>query len=115
MEGATHASDTFSPVSIVSHMVLVISLPVDRGKRSASHSITGSIFLVVARVFETQACMSCHTIRGTAATGRFGPDLTHLMSRQTLASGAADNNVQTLKQWIQNPASFKSACLMPAM
>jgi len=67
------------------------------------------------RVFETQACMSCHTIRGTAATGRFGPDLTHLMSRQTLASGAADNNAQTLRQWIQNPASLKSACLMPAM
>src|SRR6202034_4329120 len=28
------------------------------------------------KVFETQACMNCHTISGTAATGRFGPDLT---------------------------------------
>src|SRR5712692_8932572 len=27
------------------------------------------------RVFETQACMNCHTISGTAGTGKFGPDL----------------------------------------
>ena len=27
-------------------------------------------------VFERQACMNCHTVSGTAATGRFGPDLT---------------------------------------
>ena len=40
-------------------------------------------------VFETTACINCHTVRGTVATGRFGPDLTHLMSRATLAAGAA--------------------------
>jgi cytochrome c oxidase subunit II len=66
-------------------------------------------------VFETEACMSCHTIRGTAATGRFGPDLTHLMSRQTLGAGAAPNTVQNLSAWIKDPATFKSGCLMPAM
>ena len=33
------------------------------------------------RVFETNACMNCHAVSGTAADGRFGPDLTHLMSR----------------------------------
>jgi cytochrome c oxidase subunit 2 len=37
--------------------------------------------------FETLSCMNCHTIAGTAATGRFGLDLTHLMSRSTIASG----------------------------
>jgi cytochrome c oxidase subunit II len=66
-------------------------------------------------LFETQACMSCHAIQGTAATGRFGPDLTHLMSRQTLGSGAAVNNAQNLREWIEDPGSFKSGCLMPAM
>jgi len=45
------------------------------------------------RVFERQACMNCHTVSGTAATGRFGPDLTHLMSRATLASGAMDKEL----------------------
>jgi cytochrome c oxidase subunit II len=67
------------------------------------------------RVFETQACMNCHTIRGTAATGRFGPDLTHLMSRDTLASGAALNTRENLRQWIKSPDSFKPGSLMPAM
>src|ERR1700722_9770244 len=66
-------------------------------------------------VFETQACMNCHTIAGTAATGRFGPDLTHLMSRSTLASGAAANNAKNLRQWIKAPDSFKSGAQMPAM
>ncbi|WP_446744764.1 cytochrome c oxidase subunit II [Silvibacterium acidisoli] len=66
-------------------------------------------------VFETQACMNCHTIRGTVGTGHFGPDLTHLMSRDTLASGAALNNPQNLRQWIKDPDSFKPGSLMPAM
>src|ERR1700676_3306407 len=43
------------------------------------------------RIFETTACMNCHAVTGTAATGRFGPDLTPLMSRRTIASGAAKN------------------------
>jgi cytochrome c oxidase subunit 2 len=67
------------------------------------------------RVFETQACMNCHTIRGTAATGRFGPDLTHLMSRGTIAAGAALNTPENLRQWIKAPDSFKPGSLMPAM
>jgi cytochrome c oxidase subunit II len=67
------------------------------------------------RVFERQACMNCHTISGTAATGRFGPDLTHLMSRATLASGAANNTPANLRQWIKSPDTFKRGALMPAM
>lgn len=67
------------------------------------------------RVFETEACINCHTIRGTAATGRFGPDLTHLMSRDTIASGAAPNTPQYLRQWIDDPDSIKPGALMPAM
>ena len=59
--------------------------------------------------------MNCHTIRGTAATGRFGPDLTHLMSRSTLASGAMMNTRDNLRQWIKDPDSFKPGSLMPAM
>ena len=67
------------------------------------------------RLFETQACMNCHTISGTAATGKFGPDLTHLMSRVTLASGAMDNTPANLRLWIKSPDTFKNGALMPAM
>lgn len=66
-------------------------------------------------IFETQACINCHAVQGTVATGRFGPDLTHLMSRQTLAAGAMANNAGNLRAWIQDPSKFKNGCLMPAM
>jgi cytochrome c oxidase subunit 2 len=66
-------------------------------------------------VFATTACMNCHAISGTTATGRFGPDLTHLMSRGTLASGAAENKPANLRLWIKNPDAIKPGSLMPAM
>lgn len=67
------------------------------------------------RVFETTACINCHAVRGTVANGRFGPDLTHLMSRDTIASGAAPNTPENLRLWIQNPDAIKPGSLMPAM
>ncbi len=67
------------------------------------------------RIFEQTACVNCHTIAGTIANGRFGPDLTHLMSRQTIASGAALNTPENLKLWIHHPDSIKPSSLMPAM
>lgn len=66
-------------------------------------------------IFESEACMNCHTISGTAAKGTFGPDLTHLMSRATIAAGAATNTPGNLRAWIQNPSAFKPGAPMPAM
>jgi cytochrome c oxidase subunit 2 len=67
------------------------------------------------RVFETTACINCHAVGGSAANGRFGPDLTHLMSRETIASGAAGNTKENLRLWIQKPDAIKPGSLMPAM
>jgi cytochrome c oxidase subunit 2 len=67
------------------------------------------------RVFETTACINCHTVRGTAANGRFGPDLTHLMSRATIASGVAENTPENLRLWLKEPDAIKPGSLMPAM
>jgi len=67
------------------------------------------------RVFETTACINCHSVNGTVANGRFGPDLTHLMSRSTIAAGAALNTPENLRLWIQNPDAIKRGSLMPAM
>ncbi len=66
-------------------------------------------------VFETEACVNCHTVVGTPARGTFGPDLTHLMSRATIAAGAAANTPQNLRVWIKDPNTFKPGALMPAM
>jgi cytochrome c oxidase subunit II len=67
------------------------------------------------KVFESEACVNCHTIAGTSAHGTFAPDLTHLMSRATLASGAAANTPENLRAWVENPNTFKPGALMPAM
>lgn len=67
------------------------------------------------RVFETTACINCHAVGGTPANGRFGPDLTHLMSRATIASGAAANTTDNLRLWLENPDAIKPGSLMPAM
>jgi cytochrome c oxidase subunit II len=65
--------------------------------------------------FESFACVNCHTIHGTVASGLFGPDLTHLMSRQVIASGALTNTPEHLRGWIHNPDESKPGSLMPAM
>jgi len=67
------------------------------------------------RIFETTACINCHAVSGTVADGLFGPDLTHLMSRETIASGAALNTHENLRLWIHNPDAIKPDSLMPAM
>ena len=67
------------------------------------------------RVFELTACVNCHAISGTPAKGRFGPDLTHIMSRDTIAAGAAPNTPQKLRLWIKNPDAIKPGSKMPAM
>jgi len=67
------------------------------------------------RIFETTACINCHKVAGTVANGRFGPDLTHLMSRDTIAAGAALNTPENLRLWILKPDAIKPGSLMPAM
>lgn len=67
------------------------------------------------KVFEETACINCHSVDGTVATGRFGPDLTHLMSRATIAAGAAPNDAANLRAWVASPDAVKPGALMPAM
>ena len=59
-------------------------------------------------------CASCHRIRGTAAMGGFGPDLTHVGSRRTIAAGTAPNTRARLTAWIIDPQQLKPGALMPA-
>jgi len=66
-------------------------------------------------VFQRNACISCHTVAGTIATGRFGPDLTHVASRDTIASGSVPNTSTNMRAWVDNPAHFKPGALMPEM
>ena len=60
-------------------------------------------------------CVMCHTVRGTAAGGGVGPDLTHVASRTTIAAGTLPFDHVNLQQWIRNAQAFKPGAKMPAM
>ncbi len=66
-------------------------------------------------VFYNSACVYCHTIRGTLASGKVGPDLTHLAGRSSLGAGMLDNNVGNLSGWIVNSQALKPGNQMPPM
>ncbi len=81
------------------------------------------------QLFLRTSCVNCHTIRGTTAQGKFGPDLTHLMSRETIGScmvpldpakvppGIARTflDPDPLTAWLIDPQTVKPGCLMPNM
>jgi cytochrome c oxidase subunit II len=88
---------------------------VQQQQRPASGAAPGPASIRGERVFESTACVNCHVVSGTPANGRFGPDLTHLMSRDTIAAGAAPNTPQMLRLWLRNPDAIKPGSKMPAM
>ena len=59
------------------------------------------------------ACLGCHTIRGTSATGTAGPDLTHVDARATLAAVTIRNDPRSLAEWIRDPQHVKPGNKMP--
>jgi cytochrome c oxidase subunit 2 len=64
--------------------------------------------------FLAAGCGACHTIRGTAAAGVIGPDLTHVGSRATLAAGTLPNDPESMRRWIAAPDVIKPGVRMPA-
>ena len=65
-------------------------------------------------LFLNGPCVMCHTVRGTRAMGRAGPDLTHVASRKMLAAGTIPNTRGHLAGWILNPQRIKPGAKMPA-
>jgi cytochrome c oxidase subunit 2 len=65
------------------------------------------------KVFAARACSTCHTIRGTSAAGKLGPDLTHIASRKAIAAGVLENTRGSLAAWIADPQTIKPGNNMP--
>lgn len=63
-------------------------------------------------VFESR-CAGCHAVRGTQAGGVYGPDLSHLMTRASLADGTIPNKGGYLAGWIADPQHIKPGSRMP--
>ena len=66
-----------------------------------------------AGLFVSAGCAACHRVRGTAANGLAGPDLSHVASRRTLGAGILPNNRGTLIGWIGNAQAIKPGNRMP--
>ncbi|HEX6533157.1 MAG TPA: cytochrome c oxidase subunit II [Gemmatimonadaceae bacterium] len=102
------------------HMALmVVAEPAGRfrawlaAQRQPAAPPTDSLRARGERVFLGADCTLCHSIAGTPAGGRQGPDLTHVGSRLTLAAGTLPNTRRNLAGWIVDPQSTKPGSLMP--
>lgn len=60
-------------------------------------------------------CGNCHAVRGTDAAGVYGPDLSHLASRQMIAANSFPNTPGYLSGWISDPQAMKPENLMPKL
>lgn len=67
------------------------------------------------QVFLGSACVYCHTIKGTNASGNVGPDLTHFAGRKSIGAGILPNTPGNLAGWIANSQSIKPGNAMPPM
>lgn len=103
------------------HMSMtVIAEPPDRFKAWWDHQLASqpaavSEASIAGQSTFIQKCGACHTVRGSGASGILGPDLTHLMTRSTIAAGTLPNTEGHLSGWIADPQSVKPGAYMPRL
>jgi cytochrome c oxidase subunit 2 len=64
--------------------------------------------------FISNGCGACHSVRGSAADGRLGPDLTHIGGRLGIGADVLDRNADAIAHWITSTDHIKPGVLMPA-
>ena len=83
--------------------------------KTSTQPKVGSLEQEGQQAFLGSACVYCHTIAGTNASGTLGPDLTHLASRQTIGADLLPNTSGNLAGWILNSQTLKPGNHMPPM
>ena len=64
-------------------------------------------------LFRKMTCINCHNINGAGGGTQYGPDLTHVASRSTLAAEVVENTRENLVRWLTDPQAVKPGSLMP--
>jgi cytochrome c oxidase subunit 2 len=102
------------------HMgMMVIALPVEefaawrRGQAAAASAPDDEARRKGAELFATKACIMCHTVRGTSAGSRAGPDLTHFGSRRSIGAATLQMSRGNIAAWIVDPQGIKPGVNMP--
>jgi cytochrome c oxidase subunit II len=83
-------------------------------QRDSAHTPADSLTRRGREVFLASNCAMCHTVGGTPAGGRLGPNLTHVAGRRTIAAGTLPNVRGHLAGWIIDPQQIKPGADMPA-
>ena len=83
-------------------------------QRDSARTPSDSLAARGQEVFLATSCVMCHSVRGTPAGSRIGPDLTHLASRRTIAAGTLPNTRGNLAGWILDPQRIKPGSRMPS-
>jgi len=97
---------------------VIVEPPADFEKWAAAqkvNAVSDPLLESARATFLSMSCVNCHAVSGTTATGTFGPDLSHLMSRATLGSGVIPNTPENLRSWVKDPQAIKQGNLMPNM
>jgi len=63
--------------------------------------------------FLASACVGCHTVKGTSAAGKVGPELTHIASKPNIAGVLSPVNQENLTKWVSDAPSIKPGVVMP--
>lgn len=80
----------------------------DKERREATSATAGG------KIFIAAGCGACHTVRGGAAAGRIGPDLTHVGGRLSLAADTLTASKDNFSRWITDNQILKPGNHMPA-
>ena len=110
--GAQHANMAFL---VIAEKPDLFQAWLSSQEKSSVQPKVGSIEQQGQQAFLGSACTYCHTIRGTNASGKIGPDLTHISSRTTIGAGSLPNTAGNLAGWIINSQSIKPDNRMPPM
>lgn len=78
-----------------------------------ANAVTIDEGLVAGQNLFLEKCGVCHAVRGTRAGGILGPNLSHLMTRTTIAAGTLPNTAGYLTAWIADPQHIKPGSFMP--
>ena len=65
--------------------------------------------------FLASACVGCHTVKGTQAAGKVGPELTHIASKKDIAGVLSPIDQANLVKWITNARAVKPGTQMPTL
>lgn len=86
---------------------------IERQRANSRIPEPGSVAAEGKRLFESGACIACHTVAGGPAQGRIGPDLTHFASRSTFAGSLFERTDENVAAWLRDPPGRKPGAKMP--